>query len=412
MHNIYFTTEAAYEAVKEELWSNGAKYPRPLIVDVIETGKVYFDDNEEHFGTVNATVTDGTVKATVNGAEVALPYKGSVGEAVVLEVIPDDGKKFDKWSDGNMDNPRTVIIVEADKMFEAECVEDVAMYLTIEGALDEDGETWMNVLQFVGNSGYPIQSVIGAGLEYSTEDVPTTWQDFPTERLWEDEPYVGLHFDASDIPSKIHLRAKDGGNTNVWGLTVEAQKVSGPILSLLDNTLSLTELPEKAFFHEEPEWFSAGLFSNSSFGSSCFFDASGIIFPDIDTVPDYAYKDMFNEVPVKKIPSILPSKHVGRCAYQNMFAVTHLCEEGGEITIAAENFYSPMDEPDYCEYIGGDMFGWVEGDNRFDVHVHTCKDPWGGDMDAEAIANALGIMDYTKVYAVDENGHEGQGGMA
>lgn len=140
MHNIYFTTEAAYEAVKEELWSNGAKYPRPLIVDVIETGKVYFDDNEEHFGTVNATVTDGTVKATVNDAEVTLPYKGSVGEAVVLEIIPDDGKKFDKWSDGNMDNPRTVIVVEADKVFEAECIDDVTtpMYLTFEGAISGD----------------------------------------------------------------------------------------------------------------------------------------------------------------------------------------------------------------------------------------------------------------------------------
>lgn len=128
----------------------------------------------------------------------------------------------------------------------------VNAYITIEGAM-EDGETWMSVLQFIGDSDYPIQSVIGAGLEYSTEDVPTTWQDFPTERLWEDDAYAGLHFEAPDIPSKIHLRAKDGGNTNVWGLTIEAQKVSGPILSLLDNTLSLTELPEEAFFHQEPE---------------------------------------------------------------------------------------------------------------------------------------------------------------
>lgn len=156
MHNIYFTTEAAYEAVKEELWSNGAKYPRPLIVDVIETGKVYFDDNEEHFGTVNATVTDGTVKATVNGAEVALPYKGSVGEAVVLEVIPDDGKKFDKWSDGNVDNPRTVTVIEADKVFEAECV---TMYLTFEGAVQLGGDAPMLMVQYLE------ECVLGSGLE-------------------------------------------------------------------------------------------------------------------------------------------------------------------------------------------------------------------------------------------------------
>lgn len=399
MHNIYFTTEAAYEAVKEELWSNGAKYPRPLIVDVIETGKVYFDDNEEHFGTVNATVTDGTIKATVNGAEVALPYRGSVGEAVVFEVIPDDGKKFDKWSDGNMDNPRTVTIIEADKVFEAECVEDapaIPMYLTFEGAVDQG----MPVLLVTYNE----DMVVGSGLEWSIEDTPTTWHD----PVFDDGKEAWTLPDHDTVLAggytKLHIRAKDGGNTKVAGLDVIAKKVSGPIISLLDNTCSITSMPVEAFYYwNEDDGIETGFFMQPWIsGDNYIEDISGMVFPDFTSDSCYALFAS-EQTTLTKIPAVLPAKHVCTSAYNEMFSNTNLCEIGGEMTILAENFLS-----EDGERVGDCMFTDVSGSNKFSVHVHTCNNPDGDLMDVENIAKTLGIFNNIEVYAIDENGNEGQ----
>lgn len=75
--------------------------------------------------TLNASVENGSVKATVNGVAVTLPYTANEGDVVVVEVTANDGYEFEGWSDGSTDNPRSITMT-ADVALSAQCVEVVA----------------------------------------------------------------------------------------------------------------------------------------------------------------------------------------------------------------------------------------------------------------------------------------------
>ena len=75
--------------------------------------------------TLSASVINGQVSATKNGAAISLPYVANEGDVIVLSVAPSDGYEFNGWADGNTDNPRT-ITMNADVALSAECSEVVA----------------------------------------------------------------------------------------------------------------------------------------------------------------------------------------------------------------------------------------------------------------------------------------------
>ena len=74
---------------------------------------------------LSASVENGVVTASVNGASVPLPYEANEGDVIVVSVEPNDGYTFEGWADGNTDNPRT-IVMSADVALSAECVAVVA----------------------------------------------------------------------------------------------------------------------------------------------------------------------------------------------------------------------------------------------------------------------------------------------
>lgn len=73
---------------------------------------------------LSASVTNGTVTASVNGTAVALPYTANEGDVVVVEVTPNDGYEFTAWADGVTDNPRSITMT-ADVDLSATCTEVV-----------------------------------------------------------------------------------------------------------------------------------------------------------------------------------------------------------------------------------------------------------------------------------------------
>lgn len=70
--------------------------------------------------TLNASVENGSVKATVNGVAVTLPYVATAGEVVKLEAVPNSGYVFKRWSDGVTSNPREVVM-NSDLTYSAVC---------------------------------------------------------------------------------------------------------------------------------------------------------------------------------------------------------------------------------------------------------------------------------------------------
>lgn len=70
--------------------------------------------------TINASAENGSVVASVNGVSVDLPYKASENEVVKLEVSPNSGYQFARWSDGVTENPREITVV-SDVAYSAVC---------------------------------------------------------------------------------------------------------------------------------------------------------------------------------------------------------------------------------------------------------------------------------------------------
>ena len=70
--------------------------------------------------TISASAENGSVVASVNGVSVDLPYKASKNEVVKLEVRPNSGYQFARWSDGVTENPREITVV-ADVAYSAVC---------------------------------------------------------------------------------------------------------------------------------------------------------------------------------------------------------------------------------------------------------------------------------------------------
>ena len=70
---------------------------------------------EEPTYNVQVTAAEGGTVEGKNGE-----YKE--GEMVVFKAIPDDGYYFSQWSDGNTDNPRAIVVGEADITLTAEFV--------------------------------------------------------------------------------------------------------------------------------------------------------------------------------------------------------------------------------------------------------------------------------------------------
>lgn len=126
--------------------------------------------------------------------------------------------------------------------------------------------------------------ITGAGLEYSIEDTPTTWTPITFgEDVW--EVFITPHAIGATY-NKLHIRARDGGNTAVGNILPYCTTVSGPVLSLLDNTLSITSLPEAAFCGGlEDGWpRSAGVFAAADMEGACDYylkDVSGLVFPNL-----------------------------------------------------------------------------------------------------------------------------------
>lgn len=75
--------------------------------------------------TLSASVINGQVSATKNGAAISLPYVANEGDVIVLSVAPSDGYEFNGWADGVKDNPRTITMA-SDVVLSAECSEVVA----------------------------------------------------------------------------------------------------------------------------------------------------------------------------------------------------------------------------------------------------------------------------------------------
>lgn len=71
--------------------------------------------------TLSASVANGVVSATLNGSAISLPYEANEGDVIVVSVEPNDGFSFEGWSDGVMDNPRTITMA-SDVVLSAECV--------------------------------------------------------------------------------------------------------------------------------------------------------------------------------------------------------------------------------------------------------------------------------------------------
>lgn len=208
--------------------------------------------------------------------------------------------------------------------------------------------------------------------------------------------------------TKLHVRAKDGGNTKVAGLIVAAKKARGSIISMLDNTGSITSMPNEAFYYcNEDDDMETGFFMNPDIvGGGFVEDISGMIFPDFTSEGCY-YMFAEGQTTLTKIPAVLPAKHVDACSYGEMFCLTGLCEVGGELSILAENL-DAENSSGYFDPIGDYMFGDITGSNKFSVHVHTCNDHEGNPLEVADIAGMLGICQSTNVYAVDENGNEYQ----
>lgn len=71
--------------------------------------------------TFTASVVNGVVSASLNGASIALPYEANEGDVIVVSIEPSEGYSFEGWADGNTDNPRT-IVMSADVVLSASCV--------------------------------------------------------------------------------------------------------------------------------------------------------------------------------------------------------------------------------------------------------------------------------------------------
>ena len=76
--------------------------------------------------TISASAENGYVIATSKGKTIELPYVAEVGESIVLEVIANEDYAFTAWSDGNTDNPRTIVVNE-DMLLYAICGDTITI---------------------------------------------------------------------------------------------------------------------------------------------------------------------------------------------------------------------------------------------------------------------------------------------
>ena len=82
-------------------WSDGnTENPRTIVVTQDSTFTAEFEIN-------TYTVILSTENGAVTGAGTY-----NHGEEATIAVIPNEGYTFDKWSDGNTDNPRKIIVTE------------------------------------------------------------------------------------------------------------------------------------------------------------------------------------------------------------------------------------------------------------------------------------------------------------
>lgn len=59
---------------------------------------------------LNAYVQNGVVTATLDGKAISLPYEDYEGTEIEVSVTPNEGYEFKGWDDGNLSNPRRVVL--------------------------------------------------------------------------------------------------------------------------------------------------------------------------------------------------------------------------------------------------------------------------------------------------------------
>lgn len=131
LNTIQVPIESVNAYKTADVWKNYADIIVAIGGSIEEEPSV--PDNTDTF-TLSAEVINGVVKATLNGNPIELPYKASEGDIIVLEVTPSDGYKFNSWTDGNSENPRSITMT-SDVALTANCVVNAVSY--IEFADDE-----------------------------------------------------------------------------------------------------------------------------------------------------------------------------------------------------------------------------------------------------------------------------------
>jgi hypothetical protein len=96
-------TAQAFDSYEFDHWSNGVTTPTQVITMTQDT-TVYAIFGEAHY----------QIKAIPNGPEGHVTGGGTylAGAQVTLTAIPDEGYRFQQWTDGNTDNPRTITVTQ------------------------------------------------------------------------------------------------------------------------------------------------------------------------------------------------------------------------------------------------------------------------------------------------------------
>ena len=155
--------------------------------------------------TISASVENGSVVATVNGASVDLPYKALANEVVKLEVVANSGYQFVSWADGVTENPREIKVV-SDATYSAICESSAKTYTL--RATSENG----NVVAKVNGSevSLPYNAAINTEVELDVQPIDgyefTEWSNASNDnprivRMTTDKMMVAFCELAGNIPA-------------------------------------------------------------------------------------------------------------------------------------------------------------------------------------------------------------------